>query len=40
MTSLAMLVADLAGHAHAIRVRADGLEAGSDPRADGIPVGD
>jgi gamma-glutamyltranspeptidase/glutathione hydrolase len=40
MTSLAMPVADLAGHAHAIRIRPDGLEAGSDPRADGVPAGD
>lgn len=40
MTSLDMPVADLAGHAHAIRVRADGLEPGCDPRADGVPVGD
>ena len=39
MTSLAMPVADLAGHAHAIRVHAGGLEAGCDPRADGVPVG-
>jgi gamma-glutamyltranspeptidase/glutathione hydrolase len=28
-----------AGHAHAIRVDHDGLRAGCDPRADGIPVG-
>jgi gamma-glutamyltranspeptidase / glutathione hydrolase len=40
MTALAMPVADLAGHAHAIRIRADGLDAGADPRADGVPVGD
>jgi gamma-glutamyltranspeptidase/glutathione hydrolase len=40
MTSLEMPVPDLAGHAHAIRIRADGLEAGCDPRADGVPVGD
>src|SRR5262249_11280791 len=30
MTALAMPVADLAGHAHAIRIRSDGLEAGAD----------
>jgi gamma-glutamyltranspeptidase/glutathione hydrolase len=40
MTSIAMPVADLAGHAHAIRIHADGLEAGCDPRADGVVVGD
>src|SRR4029077_19599539 len=34
-----MPVPDLAGHAHAIRLAA-GLEAGCDPRADGVPVGD
>jgi len=39
--SLPMPVVDLAGHAHAIRVLAGGaLEAGCDPRADGVPVGD
>jgi gamma-glutamyltranspeptidase / glutathione hydrolase len=32
---------DLAGHAHVIRRLPDGrLDAGSDPRADGVPVGD
>jgi gamma-glutamyltranspeptidase/glutathione hydrolase len=32
---------DLAGHAHVIRRSPDGrLDAGSDPRADGVPVGD
>jgi gamma-glutamyltranspeptidase/glutathione hydrolase len=35
-----MPVADLAGHAHAILVGPDGLDAGSDPRADGVPAGD
>jgi gamma-glutamyltranspeptidase/glutathione hydrolase len=35
-----MPVADLAGHAHAIQIGGDGLEAGCDPRADGVPVGD
>jgi gamma-glutamyltranspeptidase/glutathione hydrolase len=40
MTALPMLVRDLAGHANVIRVGDDGLDAASDPRADGIPVGD
>jgi gamma-glutamyltranspeptidase/glutathione hydrolase len=40
MTSLAMPVADLAGHAHAIRIADGMLDAGCDPRADGVPVGD
>lgn len=31
---------DLAGHAHAIRIDGDSLDAGCDPRADGVPVGD
>jgi gamma-glutamyltranspeptidase/glutathione hydrolase len=35
-----MPVPDLAGHAHAIRIAANGLEAGCDPRADGTAVGD
>ena len=35
-----MPVADLAGHAQAILVDPAGLEAGSDPRADGIALGD
>jgi len=35
-----MPVADLAGHAHAILVEPRGLETASDPRADGIPLGD
>jgi gamma-glutamyltranspeptidase/glutathione hydrolase len=35
-----MPVPDLAGHAHAIRIDTDGLDAGADPRADGVPVGD
>jgi gamma-glutamyltranspeptidase/glutathione hydrolase len=30
---------DAAGHAHAIKVDADGLFAAADPRADGVPVG-
>lgn len=35
-----MPVPELAGHAHAILVRPDGLRAACDPRADGVPVGD
>jgi gamma-glutamyltranspeptidase/glutathione hydrolase len=35
-----MPVPELAGHAHAIVVEDDGLEAACDPRADGVPVGD
>ena len=33
-------VPELAGHAHAILVHPDGLEAACDPRADGVAVGD
>ena len=33
-------VPDLAGHAHAILVGPDGLDAGCDPRSDGVAVGD
>jgi gamma-glutamyltranspeptidase/glutathione hydrolase len=40
MTSLPMAIPDLAGHAHAIRIDAGALDAASDPRADGVPVGD
>ncbi len=40
MTALPMPVPDLAGHANVIRVDDDGLDAASDPRADGVPVGD
>jgi gamma-glutamyltranspeptidase/glutathione hydrolase len=40
MTALPMPVPDLAGHAHAILVDDDGLIAASDPRADGVAVGD
>lgn len=40
MTALAMPVRDLAGHANVIRIDDDGLDAASDPRADGVPVGD
>jgi gamma-glutamyltranspeptidase len=35
-----MPVADLAGHAHAIRILPGALDAGCDPRADGVSVGD
>jgi hypothetical protein len=35
-----MPIPDLAGHAHAIRIAGERLEAGCDPRADGVPVGD
>jgi gamma-glutamyltranspeptidase/glutathione hydrolase len=35
-----MPVPELAGHAHAILIDADGLDAACDPRADGLPVGD
>jgi len=37
---LPMPIRDLAGHAHAIALTADGLAAACDPRADGVPVGD
>src|SRR5262245_23445731 len=40
MTASPMPVPDLAGHAHAILVGPDGLDAGCDPRSDGVPVGD
>jgi gamma-glutamyltranspeptidase/glutathione hydrolase len=40
MTSLPMPAPELAGHAHAILVEADGLRAACDPRADGVAVGD
>ena len=40
MTVVRMPVGDLAGHAHAIRVHSDRLEAAADPRADGVAVGD
>lgn len=39
MRATPMPVPELAGHAHAISVTGDGLDAGADPRADGIPVG-
>ncbi len=39
MTAGPMPVPDLAGHAHAILVGPDGLDAAADPRSDGIPVG-
>ena len=38
--SMPMPVADLAGHAHVIRILDGALDAGCDPRADGAPVGD
>jgi len=40
MTVARLAVPELAGHAHVIRVLADGLDAGCDPRADGVAVGD
>jgi gamma-glutamyltranspeptidase/glutathione hydrolase len=40
LVKLSMPVPDLAGHAHAIRLDAHGLEAACDPRADGVAVGD
>jgi len=40
MTAGTIAVPDLAGHAHAILVGADGLDAGCDPRSDGVAVGD
>jgi gamma-glutamyltranspeptidase/glutathione hydrolase len=40
LTAHPMPLADLAGHAHAILVERDGLVAASDPRADGVAVGD
>jgi gamma-glutamyltranspeptidase/glutathione hydrolase len=40
LATLTMSLADLAGHAHAIRIHPDGLDAGADPRADGVAVGD
>jgi gamma-glutamyltranspeptidase/glutathione hydrolase len=40
MAAVAMPVPELAGHAHAILVEPDGLDAACDPRADGVPVGD
>jgi gamma-glutamyltranspeptidase len=40
MTVEPMAVRDLAGHAHAILIGADGLDAAADPRSDGVAVGD
>jgi gamma-glutamyltranspeptidase/glutathione hydrolase len=40
MTVSALHVPELAGHAHAILVGPDGLDAGCDPRSDGVAVGD
>ena len=34
-----MPIPETFGHAHAILVGADGLEAAADPRSDGAPVG-
>lgn len=35
-----LLIPELAGHAHAILVEPDGLHAASDPRSDGVALGD
>jgi len=40
MTAVRLAVPELAGHAHAIRVHSGELEAGCDPRSDGVAVGD
>ena len=40
ITTTPMPVPDLAGHAHAILLEADGLHAACDPRADGVALGD
>jgi gamma-glutamyltranspeptidase/glutathione hydrolase len=40
MTVDRLRVPEVAGHAHVIRVLPDGLEAGCDPRSDGVAVGD
>ncbi len=40
MTANAMPVPELAGHAHAILVGAGALDAGCDPRSDGVALGD
>ena len=40
LTMLPMPVPDLAGHAHAISIDANALDAACDPRADGVAVGD
>jgi gamma-glutamyltranspeptidase/glutathione hydrolase len=40
LAAATMPVPDMAGHAHAILVEADALVAASDPRADGVALGD
>jgi gamma-glutamyltranspeptidase len=40
MTALPLVIPDLAGHAHAVLIEADGLAAACDPRADGVALGD
>src|SRR5262249_18778727 len=40
LVAVDMPVADMAGHAHAIRIEGGRLEAACDPRADGVAVGD
>jgi len=40
LVAMPLAIPDLAGHAHAIAARPDGLDAACDPRADGVPVGD
>ena len=40
MTVARLAVPELAGHAHVIRMLPDGLDAGCDPRSDGVAVGD
>jgi gamma-glutamyltranspeptidase len=40
MTVDRLRVPEVAGHAHVIRVLPDGLDAGCDPRSDGVAVGD
>jgi len=40
MAAVRLAVPELAGHAHAIRVRSGELEAGCDPRSDGVALGD
>jgi gamma-glutamyltranspeptidase/glutathione hydrolase len=40
MTVARLAVPELAGHAHVIRILPDRLDAGCDPRSDGVAVGD
>jgi len=40
MTLSTLVIPELAGHAHAILVGPDGLQAACDPRSDGVAVGD